>query len=681
MRCAELEIELERRRDNAYAARLRFSHPESDADVQLGGREPDLLKLDPQALLAHAMNAEAYGKALGEALAGSDAIRDGLSKSLAAAESLGTPLRIRLAVSASSPELHDVRWETLWLPGDLAPLLAGGRAYFSRYLSSGDWRPVMLRPRTELHALIAVANPKGLDEYAPGGQPLAPLNPDAEVARARNALGGIQLNAVPGRMSELTRALESGPDLLFLVCHGALVKGEPVLWMEDDSGAVDRVSGKALVEKIRGLSRPPRLVVLASCESAGRGFGHAAAMTALGPQLAEAGAAAVLAMQGKVSIDTAHAYTLCFFEELGTDGRVDRAASVARAAVRDAPDWWMPALFMRLKSGRLWYRQGFSTESDDNAWDRLLRYLDKAKITPILGPGMATSILGLRNQLARQLAERHHFPMAVNDAEILSRVAQYLAAERDDAYSRDAFMRALRTEAMERGKSLLDDPPEKYRNLTRLLRAVWERTSDDPDEPHRLLARLPLPIFITVNPDDLMTEALKREGKKPRVDRCLWSPQLEGEPLLFEDEPDYLPSVEEPLVYHLFGWLDDELSLVLTEDDHFEFLMGFARNAELIPPVVREALARSSLLFLGFDTEDWAFRLLMRCVRSPEGGRRRRYTNVAAQLDPREDHYIEPDRAREHLDRYLGGERMNLYWGPVEAFLAELVRQWEGETS
>ena len=34
-----------------------------------------------------------------------------------------------------------------------------------------------------------------------------------------------------------------------------------------------------------------------------------------------------------------------------------------------------------------------------------------------------------------------------------------------------------------------------------------------PDEPHSVLSRLPLPIYMTTNYDDLMIRALKAQGK------------------------------------------------------------------------------------------------------------------------------------------------------------------------
>lgn len=42
-----------------------------------------------------------------------------------------------------------------------------------------------------------------------------------------------------------------------------------------------------------------------------------------------------------------------FFSELLQDGQIDRAMARARGAVRKRDDAWMPALFLRLRGGRI----------------------------------------------------------------------------------------------------------------------------------------------------------------------------------------------------------------------------------------------------------------------------------------------------------------------------------------
>jgi formylglycine-generating enzyme required for sulfatase activity len=107
------------------------------------------------------------------------------------------------------------------------------------------------------------------------------------------------------------------------------------------------------------LAQPPSLVVLVSCQSAGKGDSEPStrdggALAGLGPRLAAAGVPAVVAMQGNVTMDTAAAFMPVFLRELRRDGQVDRAIAVARGAVRERADWWMPVLFTRLIDGRVW---------------------------------------------------------------------------------------------------------------------------------------------------------------------------------------------------------------------------------------------------------------------------------------------------------------------------------------
>jgi tetratricopeptide (TPR) repeat protein len=138
-----------------------------------------------------------------------------------------------------------------------------------------------------------------------------------------------------------------------LVAHGTLRRGRPFVWLEDERGGIGRIEGEELIEAIERLARRPVLVVLASCQSAGTGQDNGA-LAALGPRLASAGIAATVAMQGNVSMATVERFMPVFFTELRRDGQIDRALAAARAAVLDRPDWWMPVLFLRVRSGRLW---------------------------------------------------------------------------------------------------------------------------------------------------------------------------------------------------------------------------------------------------------------------------------------------------------------------------------------
>jgi hypothetical protein len=211
-----------------------------------------------------------------------------------------------------------------------------------------------------------------------------------------------------------------------------------------------------------------------------------------------------------------------------------------------------------------------------------------------------------------------------------------------------------------------------------LLRAVaaarWAR---NPADPFRVLAALPCPIYITANPDNLLSEALRAAGKAPQVELCRWLDDDRWPISIYDTEPEYQPSVARPLVYHLFGRLPLPFSLVLKEDDYFDYLVGVTRLARLVPSAVRAALADSALLFLGFQMDNWSFRVLFRSLaRQSAPGRRGQYTHVAVQLDPATTPQPDATGARRYVQSYFEAADATIYWGPVEQFLADFAAHW-----
>jgi hypothetical protein len=105
---------------------------------------------------------------------------------------------------------------------------------------------------------------------------------------------------------------------------------------------------------MRDLYRKPRLAILVQCE----GAGDVGGLASLGRILCDAAVPAVLAKQGKVTLAMVHVFMPVFFRELLRDGKIDRAAAVARGAIRDRHDASSPVLYMRLRTGQLWQPVG-----------------------------------------------------------------------------------------------------------------------------------------------------------------------------------------------------------------------------------------------------------------------------------------------------------------------------------
>jgi hypothetical protein len=666
---ADLELGLHRYEAGSYAVELRFSQPGSDADTRLGQGSQIHAVIDPSALKEIAP--DEYGQALTDALFADGDLKIAFGQAISGSQSQGAALRLRLLIGPSAPELQAVRWETLLNPLDKTPLATNQNIVFSRYMASLDWRPVRLQSRGTLTALALVANPSDLDTLK-----LAKIDSDAELALAREGLPDVTVGIGKASLANLIGSIQKQPvDILYLVCHGYIAGRQPILVLEDENGKLVKVQGGDLVTQLKELPILPRLVILVSCQSAGDGTGEA--LTAIAPRLAEIGVPAVLAMQANITMATAKKFLPAFFTSLNLDGQIDRAVSAARAAVRDAADAWVPVLFMRLKSGRLWYTPGFGdTRKGAAKLPAIIRNLKNQRVTPLIGSGLVEPMLGSMHEIAARWAEQYRYPLSPNERESLPQVAQYLTIHQDPQFPfgelQDTLIQHIRTryagilpDALKHGKATLND----------LLKALGAfNRANDPNDPHKALAELPLPIYITANQDNLLEDALREAGREPTVVLCPWNEYIEKDAVELKQDP----TVEKPLVFHLFGCWDDPLSIVLTEDNYFDFLIGFTRNKDIIPGQVGEALNNSSLLFLGFQTEEWDFRVLYRSILAqPGSSRRASYAQVAAQVEPEDGRILEPQGARNYLEAYFGqGASIDIFWGSPQEFLNELMSVW-----
>jgi hypothetical protein len=694
MPTADLEVSLHRWYADTYAVELRFRY--SGTDVDIPPVRADKVQIDFESLLENSHDIAAYGRLLAKALFSNDEIKAAFLQVRVIAQQEEVPLRFRLFVAPSAPELSDLRWELLRDPNTDNWLLTNENILFSRYLFTSDWRPVRLRPQSSLRAFVAIANPSNLHEYHPNGQSLTDIDVVSELERATTSLGNIPVNTLPPgervSLNNLCSYLREEHDILYLICHGALIDREPKLWLEDEEGRATIVDGSELVSRLNDLQQRPKLVVLASCQSAGKGDEVASssdegALAALGPRLVmEAGIPAVLAMQGNITVKTTSDFMLVLFRELQRDGLIDRAMAAARGAIRGRDDSWMPVLFMRLKNGRIWYEPGFAGDKRPGfkRWLALLNYIEEGHCTPIIGSGFLESIIGSTREIARRWAEAHQYPMAPQHIEDLPQVAEYLAVTQSEDFARAALRAEVNEEILQRyGAKLPDESKMEPLSTERLIAAAGKWLRDRVEtEPHKVLATLPFPIYITTNPDDLLAEALKEAGKKPRIELCRWNDDLTWPPSVYDTEPNYVPSVMEPMVYHLFGSFHVRDSVVLTEDNYFDYLIGTTRKDNPRPPGVLKALADSALLFLGFQLDDWDFRVIFRSIMGQEGReRRKKYVHVAVQINPEEGRILDPERAREYLRERFEGADINIYWGSAADFVKELSAGWTRKAS
>jgi len=695
---AELEINLQGPREQTYAVGFRFLAVGDDAiDIanEVGEfRPPSLRAADVE------VDPVAYGQALADALF-TDPVKAKLKEYRQKAQG-GDGLRTRLVL----PEkLQSLRWEAILDPDPLrkgAPLFAGGAMLLSRYLGSSSRRPARSRPKAALTALVAIANPKGdfspREDGAVQPRKLAPIDVDGELKRASDALQSAHVT--PASLTTnvtatgLMAKLREGFDILYLVCHGAMLGGEPHLWLdpEDPSQPYLPLPASELVRQIGDLPQVPRLVVLASCQSAGsRKAEDGGVLAAFGPQLvAEAGVGAVIAMQGNVQMATVEILMPEFFRALFEDGQMDRAMTTARGIARDkgCPDYWMPALFTRLQNGAIWYEPGFAGDKGEPFnWDILCASVKDGKCIPIIGPDLADYVFGSTRQLAQELAENEGYPYAGPEAGDLAKVAQFLRTRnQEDATIKKVKDVLTRNFVKSAEKILPTGAPASAK-------AVAEQLAKTATDPLRITAAFEASVYVTASSDSMFEEVLRATGKtgvtplvmKWRDERRLVNADR-GKATYERTQTEQFtgdPSKDKPCLFYIFGnrAKGQEASWVLTEDDVFDYLMQTSKY-DLVPQVVADALSSRSIFFLGFSLDDWKFRVLFRMILAIEGNNDlSKLTHVGVQIDPDQSTLADLEYAKRYLERYFAAPttmrdkkppNIRIYWGTAADFLRQL---------
>jgi len=225
-------------------------------------------------------------------------------------------------------------------------------------------------------------------------------------------------------------------------------------------------------------------------------------------------------------------------------------------------------------------------------------------------------------------------------------------------------------------------------------RLGYPRYGDELQNPLRLLAELPLHTYITTSYHDFLEVALSSSSRraKPVSEIYAWRDGLEHVPSVFDAEPGYTPTADRPLVYHLYGMDTYPESLVLTEDDHLEFLVNVAYSAAEVhlstrpeggpqgrlqerqrhlPSCVTNALSRP-LLMIGYQVFSWEFRTLFKGLIQPKT-KSRLIEGVCMQLEQGGD---QKDRIEQYLVEFFRQSKFTVYWGTPEQCASALWKIW-----
>jgi hypothetical protein len=255
----------------------------------------------------------------------------------------------------------------------------------------------------------------------------------------------------------------------------------------------------------------------------------------------------------------------------------------------------------------------------------------------------------LRTSVAKKWAAEKHYPFS--DSDDVASVARYLNVEYGDAeYASGRYVDEL--------------SKIKLPNF------------DDPNEPYNILAKLPLPIYITTNYDDMMEQALIKNKRDVKRDLCKWVKGLEDTSPLAEQ--GFQPNVANPSVFHLYGYTQTQQSMVMSEDDYFQFLINVSKDPELIPKRIQQAITGTSLMLLGYSLEDWDFRILFHFLAGYLKNSTSR-THVAVQLSPTATDNDLKQRSQAFFDKYFESKSpdIRVSWETTQNFVAMIRDSWQ----
>ena len=705
---ADLQLKLSRYNETQYTAELLHYPVGQDVEQDMipGGAR---FEVSAVGLRDYEPDWDTYGEKLRDAFFRNaegqpNKISEAFAKARSRSRGDNAILRVRLLIDADAAELTEVHWETILDPEDGSRLFTSPELAFSRYILSADERRIKSRPRGDLKALIVVASPADLSQYPAGNVPfrvsteepqemLAPIDKAKELEIAESALGAIEKHRLietgQATLAQILKKLGEGFDILYLMCHGALKERSPGVWearlyLEGPDGNAELTSGAEFVRQIEKLPERPRLIVLASCKSAGTGVDGTAAerggvAAAVGPQLAVVGIPAVLAMRGNISIDTSSQFMKEFFSQLASDGQIDRAMEAARREVAGRSDFWIPVLYLRLRSGLIWYVPGFNATEDASAlaeqWDGICSAVESGEFVPIVGPELSEIAFGSAADTAAELAKKKRSPMAAWENEDLAKVAQFLQATN----TRPTLQRFVKETWLWRTvRRFPEFRPEDFpdcdlrKALPEILKKILARNMEDAGSPYRILAGFKkATVFVTANSDPLLELALESRDKKPVRELSPWRDERRDDAKPAASTLPIEPSPDAPVVYYPYGHMDSEETWLLTEDDIVDYLIRTSKSD--FPSLVRTKLTMSTLMFLGFPLGDWRFRILFRMIWNQGGAEKfKRNLHVAVQVNPDATSMSDAVRAKKYLEMYFKEAKIHIFWGTATDFLKEL---------
>lgn len=264
-----------------------------------------------------------------------------------------------------------------------------------------------------------------------------------------------------------------------------------------------------------------------------------------------------------------------------------------------------------------------------------------------------------------------HYPLT--DGHDLARVAQYHQVQEELPVAKGNYLGFRKSKILEINREITNnirqlDDSKRFSEIVDQLGYASKIFKDN--DPLDKLAEVPFLNYVTTGYHDFIERALVKAGKIPvtqyvRLDdtqNIITAPILDqdwnilSEPIL-DDGNKILVNVPDPVgisdrypvVYHLFGLEKEPESLVLSEDDHVRLLIAVitalstvntnsesqkSAQTQRFPMGLRNAISGNNLILLGYQLQNWDFRILFRLLLEL---RSQQKTSIFLQIPPRQN--------------------------------------------
>jgi hypothetical protein len=226
----------------------------------------------------------------------------------------------------------------------------------------------------------------------------------------------------------------------------------------------------------------------------------------------------------------------------------------------------------------------------------LAQALNKGKCVVFLGPEVLkvrqnNSLVAFNDIMAQELVDRMNKAYIYFDKSLSNNVSYLAQCFTDHPSVQDSEVASIAS--------------EKYKKF------LEEELVDD--DIHEQLAKLPLRLVVNANADDLLCKRLN----ETTADTCLLkfydisNSDVEGENLSNGQPPPGPNPSYKVIQYNIFGIFSLPDSILYTESQFLNFVSNvLLGNPKLDSDVNRELQSQENYLFLGFDFDQWYFKVL-----------------------------------------------------------------------